>query len=302
MHSSAHDIAQLMPKWWKDTSAISLSSLNPGGIAATRTMAGATGDKVFALPSEVDLISFVLSGDEKHSFWLDGKLRLQGAANTGLVNIIPAGSSPASVIGSSVTVLHILVPRAFIAEQAERSELPGAASLELRHIMLEKDLHAEALSHRILAAMVQADPLSRLEMDALGLNVVAYLLRTHSNLAAPKARQAQGGLGAYHLRRICQYIMDHLCDDVSLAELAAVAGLSAFHFARAFKQSTGIPPYAWMTARRMDRAQEMMLAQPAMGLTEIALCVGYESHSAFSTAFRQATGATPSQWRKARSV
>jgi AraC family transcriptional regulator len=302
MHSSAHDIAQLMPKWWKDTSAISLSSLNPGGIAATRTMAGATGDKIFAPPSEVDLISIVLSGDQRHSFWLDGKLRLQGRVNTGLGTIIPAGTSPASVVGSSVTVLHILVPRTMIAEQAERSAFPGSASVELRHAMLENDAQIGALARTILAIMNQSDPLSRLEMDALGLNVVAYLLRTHSNLAAPKARQAQGGLGAYHLRRICQYIMDHLWDDVSLAELAAVAGLSAFHFARAFKQSTGIPPYAWMTARRMERAQEMMLSQPPRGLTEIALCVGYESHSAFSTAFRHATGATPSQWRKARSV
>jgi AraC family transcriptional regulator len=302
MRSSAHEIAQMMPQWWKDTSAISLNSLHPGGLAATRTMSAVSGEKVFAPPSDVDLVCFIMSGDDKHSFWLDGKLRRQGHVNTGLINIIPAGTSPMSAIGSSIKVLHILLPRAFIAEQAERSELPGSASLELRHVMLEKDLQGEALSHRILAAMVQADPLSRLEMDAMGLNVAAYLLRMHSNLATPKLRHAQGGLGTYHLRRICQYIMDHLCDDVSLAELAAVAGLSAFHFARAFKQSTGIPPYAWMTARRMERAQEMMLAQPAMGLTEIALCVGYESHSAFSTAFRQATGATPSQWRKAMTL
>ncbi len=94
--------------------------------------------------------------------------------------------------------------------------------------------------------------------------------------------------------------MSRLADDCALADLAVIAGLSPHHFCRAFKRSTGLSPNAWLTERRIERAQELIAKNPRMGLTEIALCVGYQSHTSFGQAFRRAMGLTPSQWRRER--
>lgn len=144
---------------------------------------------------------------------------------------------------------------------------------------------------------VSTDPCpSRIEMEARALLIVERLLNVHHR---PRPLQ-RGGLPPYVLRRLTDYIQTHLAEDVSLAELAALADLSPYHFCRAFKQSTGLPPHAWLTARRIERAQELMTAHPRMGLTEVALGVGYDSQAAFGAAFKRATGATPGQWRRER--
>lgn len=90
----------------------------------------------------------------------------------------------------------------------------------------------------------------------------------------------------------------NLAEDIALADLAEIAGLSPHHFCRAFAQTIGMPPYAWLTAQRIERAKELMGQRPEMGLTEIALCVGYSSQAAFGTSFRRATGLTPGRWRR----
>jgi AraC family transcriptional regulator len=89
--------------------------------------------------------------------------------------------------------------------------------------------------------------------------------------------------------------------DVSLAELSALVGLSPFHFARAFKQSLGHPPYAWLTRCRIERAQEIMV-RSKLGLAEVALAVGFASQTPFGTAFRKVTGMPPGAWRRARGL
>jgi AraC family transcriptional regulator len=118
--------------------------------------------------------------------------------------------------------------------------------------------------------------------------------------AGRPARVRRGGLAAWQLRRVMAYMHAHLDRDVSLAELAALVGLSPHHLCRAFADSTGRPPHRWLVERRVERAQEMMVANARLGLTEVALAVGYGSQSALGTAFRRVTGRTPSAWRRDR--
>lgn len=112
----------------------------------------------------------------------------------------------------------------------------------------------------------------------------------------------KGGLSGRNLRLVKEYMSEHLADEVELPQLAAVAGLSPHHFCRAFKQSTGLPPHAWLTICRIEQAQRMMLDSPEMGLTEIALSVGYSSQAALGTAFKRSTGQTLGEWKHARII
>ena len=98
------------------------------------------------------------------------------------------------------------------------------------------------------------------------------------------------------LGRALQYIHDHLAEDITLADLAAAAAMSPFHFSRCFKAQTGLAPYAFVIARRMERAKELLRAT-RLPVAEIAWRVGYRNPAKFATQFRRLTGATPGEWR-----
>jgi AraC family transcriptional regulator len=98
------------------------------------------------------------------------------------------------------------------------------------------------------------------------------------------------------LRRAVAEIEDRLAEDISLEELANAAGLSAFHFARAFKAATGQSPLQYVIALRMTRAQ-VLLRSSQLPVAEIAYRVGYEDVSRFGQHFKRHTGATPGAFR-----
>src|SRR5213075_1484266 len=78
---------------------------------------------------------------------------------------------------------------------------------------------------------------------------------------------SRGGLPPVLTQRICEYIESHLDQKIGLAALAAMAGLSTHHFARAFHQSVGVPPHNYLLSRRLDRA-ECMLRETQLPLSE----------------------------------
>jgi AraC family transcriptional regulator len=113
----------------------------------------------------------------------------------------------------------------------------------------------------------------------------------------PRKSAVRGGLAGWQQRIVTAYIEDHVADTVLLADLAKLVGLSTYHFCRAFKQSFGIPPLRYHASRRIDRAKAL-LAKPAPSVTKIGLMVGYNETSAFTAAFRKATGLTPSAYHR----
>jgi AraC-like DNA-binding protein len=106
----------------------------------------------------------------------------------------------------------------------------------------------------------------------------------------------RGGLPPGLTRRIREYIESHLDETISLEALASTAGVSVHHFARAFKQTVGVPPHEYLLRKRVDRARRM-LGQTDLSLSEIALSVGFSDHSHFARHFRRLTGMTPSAAR-----
>ena len=112
----------------------------------------------------------------------------------------------------------------------------------------------------------------------------------------PPAPQTRGGLPPGAMRRVREYVETQLSENIDLATLAGIAGLSLYHFARAFKQSAGVTPHHYLVERRVSRAQEM-LARTEMSLAEIALATGFSDQSHFARHFRQTLGMTPGQFR-----
>jgi AraC family transcriptional regulator len=131
--------------------------------------------------------------------------------------------------------------------------------------------------------------------NALGA-VLAHELM-HSNAETSAAIATRGGLAVWQRRLVAQYVEDHLAESIPVAALAELARLSRYHFCRSFRWSFGISPHRYHSTRKMDRAK-MLLADPDTSVTAVALEVGFQETSAFTTAFRKLVGRTPSDYRR----
>ena len=105
-------------------------------------------------------------------------------------------------------------------------------------------------------------------------------------------------LPAAVLQRILEHIDANRHRALRLSELGALAHMSVFHFARLFKQSTGVPPHRFVVGRRVERAKEMLASDQA-SIAEIGRAVGFRTASHFTTVFHRATGMTPTAYRSA---
>jgi AraC family transcriptional regulator len=137
---------------------------------------------------------------------------------------------------------------------------------------------------------------SSLFVDAALLTLWRELLR---EAQAPRPGPARGGLAPWQARRCTEYLQDHIDENVGLEQLAAIIGLSPFHFARAFRQSTGMPPHRYQLTLRMTQARRMLATTDA-SVTEIAFAVGYQSSQALARLFRSEMGVSPSDYRRGR--
>lgn len=135
---------------------------------------------------------------------------------------------------------------------------------------------------------------SRLLAQAGGCEILAELCR----LAGAPFAPVKGGLAPWARRRVLDVMHARLSEDVSLEELAAEARLSPYHFARMFKQSLGVPPRAYLTRMRVEKACEL-LEWTDLPVTEIALEVGYSSNQVLARVFLKHMRLNPSDYRRA---
>ena len=152
---------------------------------------------------------------------------------------------------------------------------------------------SQAHTHSERHNMVQAELFAtRVEVQNTTVAVGA------SSNAAPSmnAPLVRGGLPPRVLRRIREFIDGNLEKHIGLDELASLAGLSKYHFARAFRQSVGVPPHTYLLKRRVDHARSL-LPNTNMPLAEIALAAGFSNQSHLTCRFRKQIGMTPGTYR-----
>lgn len=128
---------------------------------------------------------------------------------------------------------------------------------------------------------------------------MAIALHLVENYAAPsKRRHTVSTLTSRQMRQLSDNVLAGLHENWSVARMAEIAGLSPFHFSRAFKVSFGTSPHSWVHLQRMEQAAQLVRAsdQP---FVDIALACGHPSAAHFSHAFRRHWGVTPTDYRRA---
>ena len=133
-------------------------------------------------------------------------------------------------------------------------------------------------------------------LEALFAAALANLVHRHSS-AGQVSAPARHALAPIRLRRVLDFVEAEMAKPISLGDLAGAAGLSRFHFSRAFHNAMGEPPLAYVARRRLEAAKRM-LRDSELAVGEVARRTGFVSASHFSDSFRRRTGLAPSQFRR----
>ncbi|MBD2022675.1 helix-turn-helix transcriptional regulator [Leptolyngbya sp. FACHB-36] len=141
-----------------------------------------------------------------------------------------------------------------------------------------------------------ATPSEPLYAETLTMAFTLHLLTAHSQ-NPKKPLIPKGKLSALQLKTIVELAHEQLGDDLGLAEMARVVGVSPFHFARLFKNTTGFAPHQFVLHLRLERAKRLLVTHQ-LSLPDVAQAVGFFDQAHFTNAFRRAFGVTPKAFAK----
>lgn len=297
--TATHDIVGMMSRGWNQAPAGAVMA--PDGEVARAALWSARGRDGIAHVAAEPMPDHHILGTPLHpvagEIILDGRRVFGPRLPARTMQLVHAGRRPEAILRGGYSFLHIYVPDVAIRRALDEIEA-APQGFELRDPSFADDPLLTRLAEDILTEMRDRDPLSRLRVDILTQDIAIRLVRRWSNLDLRRAPE-RGGLAPWRIKRVTDYLEADLARNVTLAELAAVAGLSSCHFCRAFKRSLGLAPHQWLRARRMEKAREL-LETTDLPVIEVGAAVGLESPSAFATAFRRHAGASPSAYRRDR--
>ncbi|MCY1504723.1 HTH-type transcriptional activator RhaS [compost metagenome] len=209
--------------------------------------------------------------------------------------ILPAEHESAWVINGGIRLAHLYFTQEHFALGCVSLLDREPRELQLRESTFLDD-PLQATRFRQLVRMNWLEPGERLLTSSLAHEMIAHALLTQ--VGRRDGLQLKGGLAPVVRRRVAEYIEQNLAEPLSLGELAGLAALSEYHFARMFRASFGMPPHRYLLARRLARACRLLRESP-LPLGEIALACGFASASHFANRFREALGGTPGEYRAA---
>lgn len=223
-----------------------------------------------------------------------GKRKTYHYRNDGGFCITPAGQTIGAFWNKPLDNIGMLFAPDFVEKTAVENRF--SPKFDFYDKVSDRDPLIQHIALTLLDEYNNEKREGNLYADSLINTLTLHLLKNYSN-ARSITENTNGGLSGYKLNRVKEFINANLEEDLSLADIAAVADLSQFHFARAFRRSTGFTPQQYLTNRRIERAKEL-LANADLPIVEVALETGFKNQSHFTTLFRKYTKFTPKTWRE----
>lgn len=220
----------------------------------------------------------------------------QGHLGTGNLVILPAGAPTSWHLEQEGEVrhLHLYLSPSLIQKIAASADI-NPDSVEIIDALGVSDPQVETIALSLLSELRSDGLAGKLYVESLATILGIHLLRHYSSVKQP-APSRSFGLPRTTLRKVITYVEEHLAEDLSLSDIAAVVHLSPYHFARLFKESVGFPPHQYVIQRRVERAK-LLLSTTNWSLTAIAHTVGFAHESHLAQHFKRLTGITPRYYR-----
>ena len=192
-------------------------------------------------------------------------------------------------------ILQLYV-RKSVFERAAEEMFGCTAALVPRFAIVDPLL--EQLAIAVLDALRDGRSDDRLYVETVAQLIAVHLARAHSSRArTPEQSERLDGLSSARVRRLLDYIEQHLGGNLSLEALAAEVNLSPLYLVRAFRSAVGQSPHQYVVARRVEHARRL-LAGTTLSIAEISLASGFSSQSHLSNWFRRLVGVSPAAYRK----
>lgn len=223
-----------------------------------------------------------------------GEAFYEGDLPPASVTLVPLGSGSRHLWGVDVDSTQFQIEPGLIQKVSVEGFDRDPARLRLPptccgylHPAIQHDLAA------LRDELLTGGPGGRLCAETLANLLVVHLIR-HAG-SGPAVRGLTGVLAGTTLRAVTDYVHDHLERNIGLADLAAVAHLSAYHFARLFKQTTGRTPHQFVIEKRVERARRL-ITEGRLTLAQVAAACGFTDQSGFTKHFKRLVGVTPKRF------
>jgi len=239
-----------------------------------------------------NFLHVILSGNVEYEVLTGGKT-LHFIAGPGTTFVLPR---------VTVDELRWAGPTHRIAVALHPSLLVNALDETVGESDVELSEHWNVTDRNIMAVLVamttdldEGSPGGRLYGESLANALAVYLLNRYA-VRRHVPTVYRGGLPAYRLKRVLEYIGENLADDLTLEELAGLAGMSPHYFSELFKRSMGCAPHRFVLLQRVERAKNI-LREPARSVVDAGMTVGFSNPSHFARMFRRFVGVSPSRFK-----
>jgi AraC family transcriptional regulator len=223
---------------------------------------------------------------------LDGSERYGGTHHPGHLCVLPAGVTGQWTMEAPADSLVLRLSPSLVKDTAHSLRLKSAHA-RLAPAIRMRDPHLEYIGWVLRAERAEGYPFGRVFVDSLAAAIAARLLqRSGRATATPSISKRE--LPKWRLRTVCDYIRANLDRDLSLAELANIAGFSVSHFKPLFRRAVGLPVHRYVVECRVERARQLLLRGDRL-LGDIALEAGFSHQTHMARCLRRVLGIGPAE-------
>lgn len=239
-------------------------------------------------------IVYQLGDLDNYSSSLPGRPPYSAAPRAGSVSVVDLRENPKCELRGPFDSLQYYIPSRALDEFAQEH---GASRItSLRWNSDQRDPFVSTLSNVLLAAIDEDRLSNELFLNQLALSLLAHFAQAYGGMRI-RGAMAEGGLAPWQERRAKEMMRARLASKLTIADVAAECHLTASHFARAFRKSTGVAPHKYLSDLRVEEAKRVMLTTK-LPLADTALICGFGDQSYFTRVFSRTVGISPGAWRR----
>ena len=249
-----------------------------------------------AIPTMRDYMIVVYEGEPARMGRRSGGPWEYHHVEPGVVSLLTRAEQSEWAWSRPITVSHVYLSHDAITKVAGDIYDRNIADVKISDKVRAIDNFLPRVSHALRQELSGGEVGGRVMVETLRTQACVHVLR---NFAQTRFREPKSSGTFTHAERriLTEYLAENLTRDVSLAEMAGVAGLSEFHFSRKFRAEFGCPPHRWLIEERVKLAGDLVKRR-GLSLKEVAFRAGFADQSHMTRLFRRLYGMTPAEYRR----